>query len=103
MKSKQDIDEVRNGLVKKLYAPDISIEKICKASQAITADNTPAAPQASVEGFVSIKEVCKFIGISRVTVWRLCVEKRLKGYTVGRRKLFRLSEVAQAIKSGVWA
>ncbi len=98
---KQDIDAVRSGLMKKLFEPEISIEQIEKASQAITAGNATVAPQVAVEGFSAIKDVCKFIGISRVTVWRLCKDQRLVAYPIGRRKLFRLSEVAQAIRSGV--
>lgn len=93
-----DVDVLRATLTKKLYDPTTSKQQI-KAAMEVLNNVTVGAPAAE-EGFSSIREVCRFIGISRVSVWRLCAQQKLTAYTIGRRKLFRLSEVAASIKGG---
>jgi excisionase family DNA binding protein len=48
--------------------------------------------------FISIKEVLKFLGISRPTVYRF-IEKGMPNYRVGGRLFFDADELTEWIKS----
>ena len=98
----QDIDSIRSSMVKKLFDPTTPQRKIFSAWDILNkepAEESPAQTPA-VEGYASVKDICKFTCLTRVTVWRLCKNGTIPYKNVGKRKLFKLSEVAKAIDGG---
>ena len=102
MYDKKDIDSTRSNIVKKLYDPMTLERKIFSAWDILSkepAEESPVQAQ-SVEGFASVKDICKFTCLTRVTLWRLCKNGTIPYKNIGKRKLFKLSEVAKAIDVG---
>lgn len=102
MHDRKDLESVRNSMVKKLFDPTTPQRKIFTAWDILSkelAEESPAQVLA-VEGYASVKDICKFTCLTRVTVWRLCKAGTIPYKNVGKRKLFKLSEVAKAIDGG---
>ena len=49
---------------------------------------------------LSVNELCKYLGISRTTVWYLRKDGGLPFFRAGRRILFRKSDVDEWISKG---
>ena len=99
MNDKTNIDSIRSSMVKKLFDPTTPEQRILKARDILCrepAEESPAQAPA-VEGYASVKDICKFTCLTRVTVWRLCKAGTIPYKNVGKRKLFKLSDVAKAI------
>jgi len=66
---------------KKVEATSIPVEKHEK--------QIPTVSQVKEKDFLSIKDVCALIGISRSTLWRLEMNNTLVPTKFGNRKLYR--------------
>lgn len=51
--------------------------------------------------FITAKDACAILKITKPTLSRWVAEKRLKRYRVGRCQRFLLSEVEEAVKAGL--
>lgn len=56
--------------------------------------------ESQKEELVSRNELCKLLGISDVTLWRMEKEGRLAPIKVGGRNLYNKAEVVALIKAG---
>ena len=52
----------------------------------------------TIEALLSREEVAKLLQINKVTLWRYTRENRIPHYRVGKKMLFKKSEVLEAIK-----
>ena len=52
----------------------------------------------SDEPFISRSECAKYLGVNLVTLWRYTRAGKLPCYRVGKKILFRRSEILEAIK-----
>lgn len=48
-----------------------------------------------IDKYLNQEEAAKFLGLSVTTVWKFCKAGRLKPVRIGRRKLFRKSDLLQ--------
>ncbi len=103
MGKSNDLDSIRNSMIKKLFDPMTPEQKIFSAWNILSnelAEKSSTQQAQAVEGFASVKDICKFTCLSRVHVWRLCKNGTIPYKNIGKRKLFKLSEVAKAIEGG---
>ena len=56
--------------------------------------------KARPERYLSRDEVCKLVGISKVTLWKKADEGKIKATKVGRRVVFSESEVKRFMTEG---
>ncbi len=49
--------------------------------------------KASQKDYLNVKETCVFMGISRTTLWRLIKNKSLGVKNIGRKRIFRKTEL----------
>lgn len=50
--------------------------------------------------WLSISEICKYLGVSNDTVYKWIDKHEMPGHRVGRRWMFKQDEVDESVRSG---
>ena len=62
--------------------------------------NAVSKAESQKDEFVTRKELCKLIGVSNVTLWRMEKEGRIIPTKVGNKNVYNKAEVVALIKDG---
>lgn len=84
-----------NGISLEDFKTEITKDMTFVLNQALAAHLKPNEP---TEKLITKKEVCELLGVSLVTVNDWEKKGKLKGYQIGTRVRFKLSEVLEALK-----
>lgn len=84
---------------KAVYKALIRAEKVKQSNSETTRIKNQPIEQLKSKEFLSIKEVCLFIGISRRTVYRLIEQGDLKKIKVGSRTLIKRSALNRLLNN----
>lgn len=60
--------------------------------------NTPIVKKKSQEDLISLKELGEKLGISYNTIWRMRNKGKIPEYIIGKKPMFDLQEVIEALK-----
>lgn len=69
-----------------------------RVNKAITSHASNEAVVSMPNSFLSTEELSEFLHVSRVTVFRYMKAGKIRAYKLGRRNLFSLREVVDALK-----
>jgi excisionase family DNA binding protein len=78
---------------KRAYKLRAKEEKIEQSNLETATVLNQAWANASQKDYLNVKETCVFMGISRTTLWRLIKKDSLGVKNIGRKKIFRKSEL----------
>lgn len=62
--------------------------------------NAVSKAESQKDEFVTRKELCKLIGVSNVTLWRMEKEGRIIPTKIGKKSVYNKAEVVALIKDG---
>jgi excisionase family DNA binding protein len=78
---------------KRAYKLRMKEEKIQQSNTETATTLNQAWVNASQKDYLNVKETCVFMGISRTTLWRLVSKDSLSAKSIGRKRIFRKSEL----------
>ena len=82
-----------DNCAKRAYKLRVKKEKIQQSNTETATTLNQAWVNASQKDYLNVKETCVFMGISRTTLWRLVSKESLSAKSIGRKRIFRKSEI----------
>ena len=75
-------------------------ERVRKAILAPCNSEPESTPAPAQDRFMCTEELCEFLHVSRVTIFRYMRAGKIKSHKLGRRNLYSVAEVVAAVKGG---
>ncbi len=83
---------------KRAYKARKRAEKIAASDQATVEEIERPLVELQAKEFLSIKEACRLLGVSRTTMWRLTKTGRIKTAKMGRRIIIKKDDLKELFK-----